>query len=332
MSKRRVAKKLGFGLAALLAAGAAFEWLGARADARRYAEVGRRVDVGDGRAMFLDCRGEGAPVVVLEAGHHGWSPAWASVEPEVAKMTRVCSYDRAGLGASDPGPRPRVASAITADLARLLHRAGIQAPYVLVGHSAGGMYQRLFFHAHPSEVAGLVLVDTDEPTDDADRAEVAHAPDDRRAALLLTAAVHTGVLRFATQVLGVESDASRRYPEEAKVRMRAAMGPLARAMNDEWTSYQSAYTTVTDAPFGDRPLVVLGALGYLPDPADRADRRARQERLAALSTRGELRMFADELHELPLLRPDLVVAAIDDVVRRCRTSPSGAPGRNRTSD
>lgn len=319
MSKlRTLARRAALGVVVLLAAGALFERVGAGRDARRFPAPGRRIDLGDGRAMYLDCRGQGSPTVILEAGHHGWSPAWTSVEPEVATFTRVCSYDRAGLGDSDAGPRPRAASAVTQDLTRLLERAEVAPPYVLVGHSAGGMYQRLFFAAHPEQVAGMVLVDTDEPTDEADRRDVAEAPDDHRAAAFLTAAVYSGAFRFATQVLGLEPGGgeSARYPEEARVRMRANMAPLARAMNDEWTLYQSAYGAVSDLSLGDRPLVVIAALGYQRTEEDRTDWRARQERLVRLSTRGELVVLEHDAHHLPLLRPEVVTRAIRDVVAR----------------
>jgi pimeloyl-ACP methyl ester carboxylesterase len=314
MSKKDVAKKVGLGFLALLGIGAIFEPIGAYRDAHRYPEFGRRVDIGEGRKMFLDCRGTGSPTVILEAGHHGWSPAWTSVEPEVAKFTRVCSYDRAGLGKSDAGPKPRNASALVLDLERLFERGEVKPPYVLVGHSAGGMYQRLYYQKHPESVVGMVLVDTDEPTHDADRREVADAPDDRRTEVLLTAAVYTGVFRFATQVLGFEAKESKGYPEEAKVRFRADIGPLARSINDDWMLYQSAYTAVTDVSLGDRPLAVIGALGYLPSEVDREDRRSRQKRLAGLSTKSTLTILDDEAHYLPLLRPELVIGAIHDVV------------------
>lgn len=319
--RRRIVKRIGvrlaLGLFVILLVGAVFERVGAHRDAGRYPQLGGLVDVGGGRSMHLDCRGSGSPTVILEAGHHGWSPAWTAVQPEVAKLTRVCSYDRAGLGDSDVGPAPRTAAAITRDLEQLLESAHEAPPYVLVGHSAGGMYQRLFFAAHPEQVVGVVLVDTDEPTDEADRRQIAEAPDDARAAAVFTAAVHTGVFRFVTQVLGVEPDAaSARFPEEARVRLRANLAHLARSMNDEWTAYQSAYTTVTDLPFGERPLVVIAALGYWPTPAERDDWRARQAHLASLSTNGRLVVLEDEAHHLPLLRPDVVTSAIREVIEQ----------------
>ena len=92
----------------------------------------------DGRRINVRCLGAGAPTVILESGYEADSLAWWKVEPEVARFTRVCSYDRAGAGFSDPGPLPRDGAAIAADLDKALSAAGIRGPFVLVGHSAGG--------------------------------------------------------------------------------------------------------------------------------------------------------------------------------------------------
>jgi pimeloyl-ACP methyl ester carboxylesterase len=127
-----------------------------------------RVDVG-GRRLQINCSGAsaaGGPTVVLESGFGHSSSAWARVQPEVAKFARVCSYDRAGLGGSDPAPAPRTAVAFTEDLHALLSNAKVPGPYVLVGHSLGGILARLYASYYPAEVAGMVLVDSaheDEP-------------------------------------------------------------------------------------------------------------------------------------------------------------------------
>jgi TolB protein len=118
-----------------------------------------QVDVG-GYALYLHCVGGGSPTVILEAGYDDVAETWSLVQPEVAKFTRVCSYDRAGLGQSDPGPEPRDSLQIVKELHALLVNAGIEGPYVVVGHSLGGMYMRLFADRYAEEVVGLVLVDS----------------------------------------------------------------------------------------------------------------------------------------------------------------------------
>lgn len=118
-----------------------------------------RVRLPDGRRIALRCTGQGSPTVILEAGFAGSSLGWARVQPKVAAATRVCSYDRAGYGLSDPGPMPRDGAAVARDLEKALSAGRINGPYVLVGHSAGGLYVRLFAARRPRDVAGLVLVD-----------------------------------------------------------------------------------------------------------------------------------------------------------------------------
>jgi pimeloyl-ACP methyl ester carboxylesterase len=128
-------------------------------ESQAYAAPQRLITIDGSRRLNIYCTGTGSPTVVLDAGGGGWSIAWAAVQPLVAARTRACSYDRAGLGFSDPGPMPRTTEAIVGDLHELLHRAGERPPYVLVGHSMGGFDVRLFADRYPDEVAGMVLVD-----------------------------------------------------------------------------------------------------------------------------------------------------------------------------
>lgn len=116
------------------------------------------VDVG-GYRLFLRCTGEGSPTVILDAAARATSETWSQIQPEVASFTRVCSYDRAGLGRSDPGPVPRTTRTMVEELRTLLRNAGIEGPYVLVGHSLGGLNMQLFARLYPNEVVGVVLVD-----------------------------------------------------------------------------------------------------------------------------------------------------------------------------
>ncbi|HEY1606101.1 MAG TPA: alpha/beta hydrolase [Allosphingosinicella sp.] len=125
-----------------------------------YTRPGQTV-AADGTRLNLYCTGSGSPTVVFDAGHQDWAPAWATIQPEVAKWTRACSYDRAGNGFSDPGPMPRTSERIARELHDALHAAGIGGPYVLVGHAFGGYNMRAFAYLYSDEVAGLVLVDSD---------------------------------------------------------------------------------------------------------------------------------------------------------------------------
>jgi pimeloyl-ACP methyl ester carboxylesterase len=150
------------GLLALVVIGAAYQAMATEIDKRTYPPPGKLVDV-NGHLMHINCIGEGAPTVILESGLGTMSADWANVQPQVAKATRVCSYDRAGTGWSEPGPTPRDPRQIAHELHTLLGNAGIDGPYVVVGQSFGGLYVRMYADMYPKEVAGMVLVDSSHP-------------------------------------------------------------------------------------------------------------------------------------------------------------------------
>jgi pimeloyl-ACP methyl ester carboxylesterase len=129
-----------------------------------YTRPGRLVPAGDGAQLNFYCAGTGTPTVVFEAGWEDWAPSWSTVQPEVARWTRACSYDRAGAGFSAPGPLPRTSMRIADELHTALRTAGIDGPYILVGHAFGGDCVRTFADRYLSDVAGLVLVEAD-PSD-----------------------------------------------------------------------------------------------------------------------------------------------------------------------
>jgi len=125
-----------------------------------YAQPGQLVDAG-GFRLNLYCMGSGSPTVVFDSGFGDWAPVWSKVQPQIAKWTRACSYDRAGAGFSDPGPMPRTSVRIAEELRTALHNAGIAGPYILVGSAYGGDNVRTFADLYMDEVAGLVLDDAD---------------------------------------------------------------------------------------------------------------------------------------------------------------------------
>jgi len=140
------------------AAGATYQWVATRQELASTPPPGQLVDVG-GHRLHLWCTGAGSPPVILEAGLGGSSADWGFVQPEIARFTRVCSYDRAGMGYSDPGPSPRTARRIAEELATLIDRSGLDGPVVLVAASSGGFDVRILASDHTDRVTGLVLVD-----------------------------------------------------------------------------------------------------------------------------------------------------------------------------
>ena len=151
-------------LITLAIAGMVYQSIGETADARRLLPPGQLVDVG-GYRMHLNCQGEGDPAVILEALSGGTSSYWAWVQPELAKTTRVCAYDRAGRGWSEPRPAGSedYAGQTVRELNSLLTNGGVPGPYILVGHSIGGIYARLYADRYPGKVVGLVLLDASHP-------------------------------------------------------------------------------------------------------------------------------------------------------------------------
>ena len=137
-------------------------WLGARSLAPPYVREGRLVTVADGRHVYLDCRGTGSPTVILDNGLGSGASGWGFVLPRIADRTRVCAYDRPGIGDSSPRPTHTVGDTAT-ELRQVLAQAGEVGPFVVVGMSLGGVYARVFAADHRDEVVGVVLVDAYYP-------------------------------------------------------------------------------------------------------------------------------------------------------------------------
>ena len=126
-----------------------------------YTRPGLLAPAGDGARLNFYCTGSGSPTVVFEGGFSDWAPAFATIQPRIASFTRACSYDRAGAGFSEPGPMPRTTERIARELHEALHAAGIEGPYILVGHAFGGDHVRAFADLFLEDVAGLILLEAD---------------------------------------------------------------------------------------------------------------------------------------------------------------------------
>ena len=237
-------------------------------DPTPYVRAQRLVDIG-GRRMNVYCTGSGSPTVVLDANESDDTSSWRFVQPLVAQHTRVCSYDRAGFGFSDPGPLPRDAAATVADLRALLDKAAIERPFVLVGYSSSTLSARLYADRHLDELAGLVLVEPD--IEDQEPALFSVAPalepifaEGTAAAKACTAAAEHGALKPGTEIYGVCTEHDEALPASltaVKVQ-RQARAEWWRAYNSDQTSDRTvspAELRSEQRQYGRLPLTVVAA-------------------------------------------------------------------------
>lgn len=299
---------------AVLLTGALAQRLLSVRDSRRFPPPGMLVDVG-GYRLHLWCRGTGGPVVVMDAGLGGSSLDWSLVAPRLAAETRVCTYDRAGYGWSEPGPLPRTSERAVAELHTALERSGLSGPYILVGHSFGGLNMRLFASRFPGEVAGIVLVDAAHEDRTSLLPLAARLLDVVEVvALSLTQLAATFGLVRAVLALGV-IPASRRgiakYPPALQPVLRAFLARTRywHTMRAEDLSFERSTRQMRAArqPLGDLPLVAL-VRSARPTPGW----------FSTLSPRGIGVTVERSGHFIHLDQPALVAEAVARVVRHVR--------------
>jgi pimeloyl-ACP methyl ester carboxylesterase len=262
-----VLKGVSVALLSALTVGYVYEEVGRRRDRKRLPQIGRSVDIG-GRTLNIYCSGEGSPAVILDSGNGEPGYAWAHIQPEIAKFTRACWFDRAGEGWSEPGPFPRTSAATANDLHELLARAGVPPPYVLVGHSLGGLNARVYNGLYSHDVAGMVLVDAahEEEPERAPKFMLGHNLPRHLwwpLHLIGRAALRFGFVRLTTRAPALPDDPVRRTREqivEALRRQPTAVANLIDATAPE--SYAQAHAA---GGLGGRPLIVLtrGEYNYL---------------------------------------------------------------------
>jgi pimeloyl-ACP methyl ester carboxylesterase len=283
----------------------------------------------DGRQMHLACLGEGSPVVVFDAGAGGTVDDWRKVHSEIARTTRACAYDRAGMGLSDQGPGPRDAAAVSRDMDAMLKAARIKGPYIVVGHSLGSFHVRQFANTHASKVAGMVLVD---PSGDfqTDRF-AAGAPHFAKVAdpTAQVEALKDCAARARKGLIPHGSTGFRACSGNAPARFETLASEI-----ESMTPLSSPELAASRRSYGDMPLIVLTrgdfAKGMPPQatPEDIKDMqtvwRKMHEEMRALSSVGERREIATAGHYIQLDQPQAVIMAVNDVIAaaRRRASPS----------
>jgi pimeloyl-ACP methyl ester carboxylesterase len=303
------------------------------------------VDVGGGRKMNLYCTGKGPLTVVFDSasGEAGW--AWYRVQPEVAKHTRACVYDRAGFGFSDMSKRPNTSENAVGDLHKLLAAAGEKGPYVLVGNSLGGANVQIYAYRYPDEVKGLVLVEAQREDETAriDKASGGKikafykmvADQNRKCLAAAGKGFKPGSEEQAICVGSVQDLAKEVGPElaVAMVASRSKAG-FWRANVDEYDAMDKSDAQLRKLrrPFGDLPIVVLtrGVSPYrIPDQPQSATNKAiedanfaMQKEYLKLTTRGTQRVVEGASHAIQAEKPEAVVDAVLEVLRQA--APGGA--------
>ena len=299
-------------LLGLLLVGYIYEPIAEAADAKAYPPPGQLVDVG-GYRLHINCTGTGSPTVVIDAGLGDWSTGWGFVQPEVAKTTRVCTYDRAGWAWSEPGPLPRDAAQFAKELHTLLKNANVPEPFVMAGHSLGGLTVRVFVHDYSSEVVGVVLMDsmtpqqfTKPPTDIQPQLET-----QSRTFNPLVALGRFGIVRLLAKPLRILPAA----PPSAAAYYALGVRPQnIQALIDDSRGMPAAGAQASAVKsFGDLPLIVLTAkLNDLPGwPAWQAE-------LLQLSSNSQ-QLFAEHSgHNIEFDEPQAAVKAILQMVAQVR--------------
>jgi pimeloyl-ACP methyl ester carboxylesterase len=331
----RVFKLLIVSVGLVVAAGAVFQFSMTQWESHRYPPPGKLVDIG-GLRLHINCTGAGSPTVIMESGPNDSSVIWQLVQPQISKFTRVCSYDRAGFGWSDTPNEPRSSLNIANELARLLTRAPVPGPYVLVGHDFGTLDLRVFTARHRQEVAGMVFVDSVHP-------DMHHRPPFNVAAQssltnFYYRALPWTVLIGVPRILGwCRSNFMFRNPPEEWARLV----PEATSQYCRLQSLRTEQAQATDedgsfpattGPFGDMPLIVLSHDpqvndfgGYFsPAVLIKAEHAwmEMQGELRTLSPRSKWIVAKGSPHWIQIHRPELVTSAVQEIVNDARrTAP-----------
>jgi pimeloyl-ACP methyl ester carboxylesterase len=298
----------------IAAVGGGYETVRESLDARAYPPPGQLVDVG-GHQLHLNCTGSGSPTVVLEPGQGGVSSDFAWIAPTVARHTTVCVYDRAGRGWSDAADGPQDGTQIAADLHTLLDQAHVPGPYVLAGHSFGGLYVQSFAAQFPDQVAGLVLLDSTAPKPGPALPTVTFDNVFGRVAALVPAVAHLGAGRLIAQAS--YDTLPPRVQNEA--RANASLARNLRSYIEEFVEANAAMQQAAALTnLNGKPLIVLTA-----DTGNAADWQQKQDHMATLSTNSLHRVAHTTTHDSMISdHADSAAAsqAIHDVVEAVRTA------------
>jgi pimeloyl-ACP methyl ester carboxylesterase len=319
-------------------AGFLFQQVANWRDGRRFPQQGKSVSLApEFPEVFLnlDCSGSGSPTVIMDSGLGVPAVGWYQAQPEIAKFTRVCSYDRAGYGWSTPGPMPRTTDQIVKELHALLVNSGEKGPYVFLAHSFGGYNVRVYTARYPNDVAGLVLVDTSHEdqasrfTPGLQRFMAEETAKLKTASKFAPVLIYSGLARVTT---GLDSPTKVSIDKRREFRYLQLQTKYVAATSSEMLNFDQSATQVRQAGnLGDRPLIVLTA-GKISDegiPKNLAQEMNAfhdlwvndlQVKEAHLSTRGKQIIVPDSDHMIPIEQPQSIINATQEVVSAVRSA------------
>jgi len=300
----------------VLLTGAVYQFTESEVDIHKHPAPGRLVDVG-GYRLHLLCSGHGSPTVIFEAGIADDSLTWSAVQPEIAQKTRACSYDRAGYGWSDPSPRTRDAKTSAEELHTLLKNADVNGPFILVGHSLGGMYVREYAALYRPEVKGMVLVDASSP-DQYKRMNPTITRGNEE--FLRKQGYFEDTMPFGCPRLSGWCDHWPAVERDLRRTTECRLRPWLTHMQ-EYKAFDEDSTEVLQADsLGNMPLIVLteGA-ATTNDPLNSFG--AMQKELVHLSTQGS-QVFVEGGHMIQVDHPHPVINAVLKVIAEVRRLPS----------
>lgn len=320
----RIVARLIAGIFVLATLGVVYQTLATRSDQQNYPAPGKLVDVG-GYRLHIYCVGENKennPTVILEQGAGGISAAWALVQQEIAKATRVCAYDRAGMGWSELSPKPRDAVYIATELHTLLHNAEIAGPYVLVGWSYGGLYVRMYAGKYPDEVVGMVLLDSSHPDQwSSTAAGKAQYESNARIYKIAPWLARMGVMRLMGNL---QPDSGLPTPQSDALKASFAATKDWDAQSAEFLASPSTDDQVRNSgSLGNIPLFVLTATEHGTPPEQEQLWQGWQKDLALLSTNSVHQIVTGADHASFWLDPETAQTSVQAVLHVMEAARTG---------
>lgn len=266
-------------------------------------EMDTMIDIGT-HNLHIRCTGQGYPAVVIDTGIGDGAARWIAFQDQIARYTRVCTYDRAGYGSSEPGPMPRHGEQVADELARLMEKAKVKEPYVIVGHSLGGLHAQILAGRYPERVAGLILLDPSPLP-------------------FITGNAFPKLYQMLRQQTSELQQTARKASQELDPEIQTKANYLSAIASEHAALVaETAVQVTTVESFGALPLVVVGS--GQPNPAFGEPAKAFQEFwieqnrvLATKSSQGKFVLAQESGHYLHEDAPDLILSLVEEMVKQC---------------